>query len=149
MVNCTVANLKLSWKVLTISAAEGLILEAPTDQTVPVNSTAMFSCRVTGFLVWRFNGLEITSMRQDGFCSTRGVCVNGTLDDSPDETESLLLVAAIEENNNSTIQCLASETDISTPEESDIVILKIFGKFVMLRCIKFVVICFPYIYRSS
>ena len=71
-------------------------------------------------------------MRQDGFCSVRGVCVNGTLDDSPDETESVLLVAAIEENNGSIIRCLASETDISTPEESDIVILKIFGKFIML-----------------
>ena len=71
-------------------------------------------------------------MRQDGFCSVRGVCVNGTLDDSPDETESLLLVAAIEENNGSTIQCLASEMGISAPEKSDIVILKIFGKFIML-----------------
>ena len=73
-------------------------------------------------------------MRQDGFCSMRGVCVNGTLDDSSDETESLLLVAAIEENNGSMIRCLrlASEMDISTPEESDIVILEIFGKFVML-----------------
>ena len=105
-------------------------MEAPTDQTVPVNSTAMFSCRVTGFLVWEVDGREITADRQNAFCSDRGVCVNVTLDNSPDETDSLLLVAAIEENNGSMIRCLASETVTSAPEESDVVFLKIFGKSV-------------------
>ena len=113
---------------LTIISAASLILDPPVDQTVPVNSTAVFSCRVTGFLVWEIDTLEISDSRRNAFCSDRGVCVNGTLDNSPDETESVLLVAANELNNNSTIRCLASETIVSPAEASEAAVLTTFGK---------------------
>ena len=98
------------------------------DQTVPVNSTAVFSFRVTGFLVWEIDTLEISDSRWNAFCSDRGVCVNGTLDDSPDETESVLLVAANELNNGSMIRCLASATLTSPAEASEAAVLITFGK---------------------
>ena len=103
------------------------------NQTVPINSTAVFSCRVTGFLVWVINTTQIRNdVQRDAFCSDHGVCVNGvngTLDISPDVTESVLLVAA-NENNGSNITCLASETITSASEESKVVVLKTFGKLV-------------------
>ena len=110
----------------SISAAS-LILNPPVDQTVPVNSTAVFSCRVNGFLVWEIDKRDIGSDNAPNLCSIRGVCVNGTLDDSPDETESVLLVAA-NENNGSRIRCLAFETIISLVEASKVAALITFGK---------------------
>ena len=99
------------------------------DQTVPINSTAVFSCRVTGFLVWEIDEVQIRSdTARAAFCSGRGVCVNGTLDDSPDETESVLLVAANDLNNGSTIRCLASESITSPSEGSEAAVLITFGK---------------------
>ena len=113
---------------LILLSAASLILDPPVDQTVPVNSTAVFSCRVKGFLVWEIDTLEISDSRRDAFCIDRGVCVNGTLDSSPDETESVLLVAANELNNGSTIRCLASETIVSPSEASEAAVLTTFGK---------------------
>ena len=113
---------------LILLSAESLILNPPVDQTVPINSTAVFSCRVTGFLVWVIDATQIRSdIARDAFCSGRGVCVNGTLDNSPDETESVLLVAA-NENNGSEIRCIASETITSASEESEVAVLITFGK---------------------
>ena len=107
-------------------------MEAPANQTVPARSTAIFSCRVTGILRWVIDRAPITDATRNAFCSDRGVCVNVTLDNSPNETDSLLLVDAIEENNGSVIRCLASETLTSAAEESEAAILKIFGMFVLL-----------------
>ena len=95
------------------------------DQTIPVNSTAVFSCRVTGFLVWEMDMVQIRSETRGAFCRDRGVCVNGTLDNLPDETESVLLVDANELNNGSMITCLAS---VTSAEASEAAVIITFGK---------------------
>ena len=64
---------------------------------------------------------------RDDFCNDRGVCLNDTLDTSPDETKSVLLVAA-NENNGSEIRCVASETTTSTGQGSEVAVLITFGK---------------------
>ena len=121
---------------LYYSAAE--ILESPGNQTLPVNSTAVFTCTAAGFLFWRFSHPFDTTLQNIPIvleateillCSRNKVCINGTIDESPDVTISQLLITATRDNNGSKIQCsTANEPSTIPSESSDPVFLTVYGK---------------------
>ena len=120
--------------LVSIAATGNLILQPPISQTAPVNSVAVFTCRVIGMLVWEVNGGQIQNeVAKESLCNMHGVCINGTLDTSDEESESVLLVNATEQNNNTTVKCLAFE-DFVLIEESEVAVLKVFGKICRILC---------------
>ena len=115
-----------------------MILESPGNHTLPVNSTAVFTCTATGFLFWQFSHPFDTNRQNINIlfnatanllCSQNKVCINGTLDNSPGVTTSQLLVAATSDNSGSKIRCLTALDEAFVPSNtSDPAFLKVYGK---------------------
>ena len=81
-------------------------METPRNQTVPVNSTARFTCRPAGLVVWQIYNTQLSSDEIINLFQPMQIRVVG-------ENGSVLLVNATVDNNGTRIQCLTGRSIIA------------------------------------
>ena len=97
------------------------ILEHPQNQTVPVNSVARFTCTTTNFVLWEINESQLSSDSAEDF-KELGFTVDS-------ENESVLLVNATQENNNTRILCRTGLGRTRLNVASEVAVLTVFGEY--------------------
>ena len=97
---------------------EPKIVEPPHNQTVPINSVARFTCKTTHFVVWEINGAQLSSDNKEVF-HRQGIRT---------ENESVLLVNATLENNETKITCRTGMDRTGLNVTSTTALLAVFGE---------------------
>ena len=96
------------------------IVEHPQNRTVPVNSVVRFTCRTTSFIVWEINGAQLSSDNAE-FFKQQGIRIEN-------ESESVLLVNATQENNGTSILCRTGSNPARAYVISEAAVLTVFGE---------------------
>ena len=105
----------------SIAGTAAQILEPPQNQTVPVNSVAIYACRTTSVVVWQINNTQLLS---DGLIQgfrNRNVIVDI-------ENVSVLLVNATFRNNGTRISCLTGPNRFDLRSSNTTSVLTVFGE---------------------
>ena len=107
------------------AGATAQILEPPHNQTVPVNSVAIFICKTIGLVSWNIEGFTyelsleaptiIDLFRVQGFTLDR-------------KNKSLLLVNTTLINRRTSIHCKTGQSLIALNETSEVAVLTVFGE---------------------